>query len=218
MDPLEAKGGPAPNLNVGLRNLHKVVLGDRNQRLLELSSATAGGSVVWRNRKLAEARDLLALAEIAPPGRMWVQSLDLQVDLHAIVLIRCPVPLRPDATGALVLADRAVLGIVYPEAAIQRPLPGYAFVQVLSPQGIFHPNVAVELGQPVCLGPQLPRSIRVKELVLLTYSALALQAVTIDEWDPAGVLNIEACRFWQAHLYRVPLSSTPFLCEDAKTK
>jgi hypothetical protein len=39
------------------------------------------GAPHWRARKLIEARELLALAQIAPPGRLRVDYLELADDL-----------------------------------------------------------------------------------------------------------------------------------------
>jgi hypothetical protein len=47
--------------------------------------------------------------------------------------------------------------------------------------------------------------------VLASYAALTLQSVMVDERDPAGVMNSEAARWWQANAGRIPLTTTPFL-------
>ena len=56
-----------------------------------------------------------------------------------------------------------------------------------------------------------PLSTAVREAVLASYAALTLQSVMIDELDPAGVMNKQAARWWQANTGRIPLTSTPFL-------
>ena len=52
-----------------------------------------------------------------------------------------------------------------------------------------------------------------KDLVVMAYGALAMQTVQIDVLDPAGVMNAEAARWWQANIDRVPLSTAPFLSD-----
>ena len=48
-------------------------------------------------------------------------------------------------------------------------------------------------------------------LPLLAYLALSMQSVQVNEFDPAGVMNLAAARYWQANLHRAPLSREPFL-------
>ena len=64
---------------------------------------------------------------------------------------------------------------------------------------------------PICLGPRLPRGTPFTELVLAAYSALCLQHITFGEDDPAGLLNVEAARYFQARPELIPLSTEPFL-------
>jgi hypothetical protein len=198
----------------GLSALPDVVLDPRRQALLDHVALAAKGDAVWRARKLAEARDLLALAQIAPPGRLEVEFLDLERELRALLVLRTTVPCLPDPTGDLVVEDHAVLGLTVPHKALSLPLPGAAFVQILSPQFVWHGNVSAEHGQILCLGARLPAGIRVKEIVLLCYAALTFQAATLDERDAAGVMNPEAVRWWLSNASRIPLSKTPFLGEE----
>lgn len=196
----------------GLAALDDVTLTPERQARLEQAAASAGGSAVWRQRKLVEAHDLLALSQIAPPGRLIVEHLDLDEALRALLLLDVPVPCRPGGEGPLSVERRAMLGLCYPEAALRQVMPGYAFVHVLIPFAVWHANVApIPEGQAVCLGAQLPAGVRVKELVLMTYGALSMQTVMIDPGDPAGVLNAAAARWWQENLDRMPLTRTPFL-------
>jgi hypothetical protein len=193
----------------GLAGLGSVELLEENQRYLDQALLAAGGPPAWRGRKRAEARDLLALSQIAP--RLGVQYLDLRESLRAVLLLRVPVPRRTALDGELLLANHAVLGLTYAHVALREQLPGFAFFQLLAPDCVWHANVAPDHVQPLCLGARLPAGIRVKELVLMAYGALSLQAVQIDELDSAGVLNPMAARWWQANTARIPLSRVPFL-------
>jgi hypothetical protein len=196
----------------GLADLHLVELTEQNRRLLERALLSAGGPPAWRGRKRAEARDLLALGQIS--GRLTVQYLDLREALRVAVLVRVPVPLLTPECPDLALADRAALGLTYPHHALREQLPGYAFIQILAPEGVWHANVAPDRVQPLCLGTRLPAGVRTTELVLMAYAALSLQAVQIDEWDSAGVMNPAAARWWQANAGRIPLTRAPFLSDE----
>jgi len=207
----------------GVAALDEVVLSKWHERMLARAAGGCNGPAAWRNRKLAEARDLLALAQIS--GRMTVGEIDLRESLRALVRLRVPVPLEPDEAGRLRLADQAVLGVTYRQEAVRLPQPGFSFVQLLAPPfdlrprdprppGVWHANVGRrEHGQPVCLGETLDAGIPVKEIILLTYGALSMQSVTvmIDEQDSAGVMNHRAARWWQQNVDRIPLSREPFV-------
>jgi hypothetical protein len=123
--------------------------------------------------------------------------------------LEVPVPLRPGPDGSLRLAGRALLGLAYPREAAFRPLPGLAFLQVLEPNDVFHPQAARD-GR-FCLGPSLPPGIRVVNLVALAYAALAMQTVQLDQYDPAGLLDPEAACFFQNHPGALPLTRRAFL-------
>ena len=218
-DPTRFRSEPAPEGTPftpagGLSSLASVRLEGRDLRMLESALTSNGGPAPWQRRKGAEARDILALAALAAPGRMSVEVLDLEETLRAVVALRVPVPLRPLEDGGLPVARGAILGLTYPIEALARPMPGYAFVQILSPAGVWHANVADRPGQPLCLGAQLPAGLPLRETVLLAYGALSMQTVMVDEADPAGVLNAEAAVWWQRNLHRVPLSAVPFLLPD----
>ncbi len=195
----------------GLSDLGRVALNPPAERILESELLQSGGHPVWRTRKKVEARELLALAQIAPPGRLSIETLSLREDLRAMVLLRVAVPCRPERDGEVVVAPYALLALRYPPEALFQSLPGFAFVQVLSPPCVWHANVSADPIQALCLGAQLPPGIRVTELILMTYGALSMQTVMIDEADPAGVLNVEAARWWQQNMRLVPLSAAPFL-------
>ncbi|HYT92304.1 MAG TPA: hypothetical protein VEL76_26555 [Gemmataceae bacterium] len=195
----------------GLAGLPTVALLEENQGFLDQCMTSANGPPAWRNRKRAEARDLLALSQIST--RLSVQYLDLREALRAVLLLRVPVA-RLTAEGTdLHIAQHAVLGLTYIHAALREQLPGYAFLQILAPDCVWHANVAPDPVQPLCLGARLPAGIRVKELVLMAYGALSMQTVMIDERDAAGVLNPMAAHWWQANIDRIPLSRAAFLSD-----
>jgi hypothetical protein len=196
----------------GLAGLPEVRLSAEHQRMLDEAVGRAGGPPVWRRRKQAEARDLLALAQLAP--RLKVGWIDLGVDLRALLFLRSPVPCRPGGAGDLVVEPQAVLGLTYPEEALRQAMPGYSFLQVLAPADVWHANVAFGPVRPLCLGGALPAGVRVKELVLMAYGALSMQTVQIDEQDAAGVLNGAAALWWQQNTAHAPLSRAPFLSSD----
>ncbi|MHC4101174.1 MAG: hypothetical protein ACYS15_12140 [Planctomycetota bacterium] len=195
----------------GLANLDQVELTGPYRMLYDQAAETAGGQGGWLSRKKFEARKLLALAQIAE-SRMDVQMLDLLDDLCAMIRLTVPVPLTPDADGALRVANGAVLGLAYPQVALSSPIPGYAPVTLLSPShGAWHPNIGTARGQRLCLGASLPAGIPASEIVLLSYGLLTMQSVMLDPDDSAGVMNAEAASFWQARLDDIPLSDEPFL-------
>jgi len=200
---------------VGLTALEQVTLSKEHQRLLDTSAANCGGSAAWRARKQVEARSLFQLSQLAPPGRMTVIDCDLRAALKMMIALEVPVPCR-DERGELLIHYGAMLGLTYMEEALRQPSPGYAFVCLLGPRGVWHANVAANVPhQPLCLGATLPTGIPCVELVIAAYGALSMQSVMVDERDPAGVLNIEAARWWQQNTHRIPLTRTPFLSPKA---
>ena len=70
--------------------------------------------------------------------------------------------------------------------------------------------------QPLCLGANVARGFPLREAVLASYAALTLQTATIDDRDPAGIMNREAALWWQANAARAPLSRAPFLAGVAE--
>jgi len=194
----------------GLEALDNVALGDKHVHLLEDARQSVAGPPAWRKRKLAEIQDLLAMSEIVP--RLDVVFIDCCETLRAIVHMEVPVPLNPcERSGRLRTAPAALLGLMVPEHAIREPLPGYTFVQILDPKGVWHANVSAENVQFLCLGVTLPAGIGLKDILLMTYGALSMQSVMVDEADAAGVMNVEAARWWQQNMDLIPLSREPFL-------
>lgn len=194
----------------GLASLDDQPLSARNQSMLDEARHDAGGSPVWTGRKVAEARDLLALSELAPQ-RLRVEKLSLGDALKAVLHMRSPVAVRVSADQAVKVAKDAILGLSYHQQALVEPQPGYAFFCVLQPMRVWHAQVSRFPIQHLCLGDTLPAGIRVKELVLMAYYALSMQTFQIDAGDAAGVLNVAAARWWQQNVDRIPLSRAPFL-------
>ena len=195
----------------GLADLPAVPLPPEQEHALDALASAGQGSPAWRARKRTEGRALLALSRIAE--RMTLLALDLRVALKAIVRLEVTVPCLPPGADDLVVVGEADLVLNYPEDILRGPLPGYALVQIAAPPHVMHPNVGrVENGgQPLCLGASVPRGYPVREAVLASYAALTLQAITLDEADPAGVMNAKAVQFWRERADRIPLSREPFL-------
>ncbi|MHC4220012.1 MAG: hypothetical protein ACYSU7_16330 [Planctomycetota bacterium] len=181
------------------------------------ASARATGGGTWLTRKLHEARQFLALAQVAGPQRMDVRLLDLRDELRAVFRLTVPVAMTPAIDGALRVADEAVLGLMYPEIGLSTPMPGFLPVCLLSPPAdAWYANVGTVNGQRLCLGASLPAGIPVTELVLLSYGLLSMQSVMLDPDDSAGVMNPEAAVWWQGRIDLLPLSSEAFLKEERK--
>ena len=199
----------------GLGRLNEVELSGPYRRMLDTALASAGDGGEgggWAARKASEAKRLLAMAELVGPKRMAVEMLDLHGDLRARVRLTTPVALRSDADGKLRIADRAVIGIVYPPHVLRSAVPGSALVGLISPAwGAWYPN---EGGGRLCLGATIPPGIPVTELVLSSYLLLSGQAIMLDPADGAGIMNPAAAAWWQSNLDLLPLSSAAFLPPD----
>ena len=195
----------------GLADLASVPLAPEHEHALDALASASQGSPAWRTRMRTEARDLFALTQIA--ARMTLLALDLRVALKAIVRLEVTVPCLPPGADELVVVGEADLVLNYPEDILRGPLPGYALVQIAAPLHVMHPNVGwiEDGGQLLCLGASVPRGYPVREAVLASYAALTLQAITLDEADPAGVMNVKAVQFWRERAERIPLSREPFL-------
>jgi hypothetical protein len=200
----------------GLDAIPSLELNDVNHARLTQASFHAGGSPMFRLRKQREVHDLLALCQIAPPGRLDVLELDLRQSLKAVLRMKVPVACRPQPDGPVITLPGAVLGLTFPEEALWRPQAGYSFLEILFPHRVWHPNVshAPAPVQALCLGPSMPAGVRVTELLLGAYGALQMTTLNVDEMDPAGVMNFEACKYFQDRLDLLPLSRTPFLMPD----
>lgn len=211
MNAIKPPPGPAPNL----ANLSSVQLDAHHRAILEAAEKQCNGPPSCRHRKIAEARELLALAQIS--DRLVFHWLDLSADLRAKVEMRVPVACLPDPNGPLQIAQRALLGIMYPEKAAILPLPGFVFVRILAPGPAWYSVVSADPNQVLCLGSQ-PAGVRLIEIILCTYGALSLQATLLDVSDPAGVLNPAAADWWQRNTNLIPLTKEPFLQRENSPK
>lgn len=199
----------------GLSDLSRVPLGDGALAWLDEVRRGSGAPRVITERLVMEARDLLSLEVLTRGERLRVQGLTAAGgDLRAVVDLRVPVAVLPEGGGeGLRVEPAAVLMLLYPGEAVRKPLPGTSFVAVARPAAVWHPNAAPRSPHVLCLGPRMPAGIRILELVLLAYQALAMQGIgrELDALNPAGVLNPAAARWWQARTNRLPLSREPFL-------
>jgi len=175
----------------------------------------ASAPISFRNRKTVEIHEFLALAQIS--GRIRPIAANLEDSMQLIFALRAPVPVM-GSDGTLQIAGEAHLHLCYREEATKRPRPGYSFVQVLQPSGVWLPNISMPSPahpglpvQAICLGAALPAGIRIRELILMTYRALTLQAIQMNAFDPAGIMNREASDWWQRNPARIPLTNEPFL-------
>jgi hypothetical protein len=169
-----------------------------------------GGDQATRNRKQTEASELLALSQITPPGRLYVEALDLREHLRAMLVMEVPVACQPRKHNELEMFDRALIGFTYPNEGFQRPLPGYAFFQIMLPRNVWLAQIK-QPEQALCIAPSVPAGTRTAMLLMRAYGALSMQSIQIDVTDPAGLFNAEIARWWQDNLHRVPLTTTAFL-------
>ena len=197
-------------MSTGLIDLASQPLAPALADMLDEALADPLGPTPWVKRKGVEARELCGLVQRAP--RLELRALDLRTELRAHLTLDVPVPVRTQA--GMTPVRGAQIGLVYPMHALRGALPGYAFVRVLRPRPVWHPNVHA-LGQELCLGVSLPAGLRVVELVLASYRALAMQTLQVDERDAAGVMNAEAALWWQQHLELAPLPTEGLLEEVA---
>ena len=198
----------------GLADLARVELSPLHAQRLHLACAENFGPPEWRARKQIEVRDVLALSQISE--RLSVLALDARTELMTIVRLRAPVPCLLPGAADIVLADACDLLFRFPEELMHEPIPGYAMVRILKPRHVYLPNVSsqeVMPGEPqaLCLGANIPRGLPLREAVLASYAAFTLQAITLDEADPAGVMNRAAAEHWQINSQRIPLSREAFL-------
>jgi len=199
----------------GLASLDRITLSPSNEHRLARAAASMQGVHPWPARKHAEARQLLALEQLAGPSRMQVLELDLEQDLRTSIRLDTPVAMTPDATGAARIHRGAVIGIVYPRVILSTSLPGYALVSLLEPAvGAYYPNVGASRGQRMCLGAQIPVGIPVIELAIAAWGLLSMQTVQLDAADRNGVMNVAAAEHWLANRDRIPLTRESFLRPD----
>ena len=193
-----------------LAQLGKVPLDAHHTRMLQLARGTSGGAPAWRSRKEAEAYTLFALAQVSK--RLAILFVDLRDDIRVHLIMRVPVPCLPDPAGPLRIEPAAELGLVYRQAGVIEPQPGYSVVCLLNPLHAWLANIGpAETGQRICLGISLFAGIRLNELLFMVYRALTLQTAQFDALDSAGVMNPAAAEWWQRNTDRIPLTTESFL-------
>jgi hypothetical protein len=197
-----------PLSGFGLSDLARVPLLPQHEAALTRAREVALGEGSWRHCKLGAIRDLFALERIS---RLTVVGIDPITELRAIVRMPCAVPCLPPDPNELPVASETELGLRYPEEILRGPLPGYSLVEIREPHHVWHANVSSGPSQRLCLAASLPRGYPLREAIVASYAALTLQSVTLDERDPAGVMNLEAARWWQQNAHRIPLTRDPFL-------
>jgi hypothetical protein len=175
----------------------------RNQRVLQAALARNGGARAWRGWKAATARKFVELADAAA-GRMDLLELNLEGDMAIVYAVDMPVPRWP-VDGELRIGDRAVFHLHYEDRWRWESPEGWAPLGLLQPLDPYHPNCRPALRGAICLG-HLPPNVKPKEIALLGYYTLSLQAVLLDETDPNGVMNSQASEFFRNHPEYVPLT------------
>jgi len=212
---MNADAKPHATRQRDLSKLDVLALDHASQRLVEMARSTASGSAPWRARKLAEARELIALAQES--GRYRIEWLDLAEDLRVLLTMRASVPCLPDPAGPLRFAPLAQIGLVYSEQALRWPTPGTSFTQIVAPRKVWLPNVSTE-SQVLCLGISMPAGIRATEIIHTVFGALTLRLIETDLLAAAGVLNPEAALWWQHNLDKLPTAHEPFACATETTQ
>jgi len=207
---------PSTSPRVSLSALADVSLNAQNQRLMDFAAATCRGPVEFANRLLCEAHNVLALGQIS--DRLQCEWIDLSDAMRVSLTMKVPVPCLPNPHQPVQIATHARLGLTYRREAIFTPQPGYSFINILWPPFVWHSNVAFDPRQPLCLGPKLPANVPATELLVQSFLALSLQAISLDMFDSGGVLNPAAAQFFQRRTDLVPLTREPFVipAEEAK--
>ena len=172
------------------------------QNRLDEALRRNGGGRAWRAWKAGQLEEVMKDLAFASP-RIELLHIEIAGDLELVYGVEMPVPLAP-CSGVLQLANAAVFRLAFRESWTWESPPGWGPLAVLAPQPIWHPNVAPDLKGVMCLGA-LPPNTNLKEIILLGYYTLTLQEMTINEMDPAGVLNSDACDYYRSHPQCLPL-------------
>ena len=198
-----------------LEDLAARPLAPQHQALLDAAASRCEGSECWQRRKLTEAHALLSLVEIAPPGRLFLLSLDLATELKAHIHLSVPVPVSLPGHQIETVRHARILHRM-PQGAEEAFWPGNELITLTFPgHDVWHPCVAWGYGQRVAIAERIPACTTLVEMILGTYEVLSLRAFAADPWNCRGVLNPTALAWWQQHLHRVPLTSRPFFANDA---
>jgi hypothetical protein len=185
-------------------------LGREERSFLEKAFLDPRLDPVWRSFAVRPLAEVMLLAGRAGPLRLRLEFIEIcAAAVRLIVAMKVPVPVRA-GDGPVEISEQALLAVSYPREAMIHALPGLGVVQVLSPLGIFHPNIGGP-GQQICLGASLPARIRLSELIFMCYGALSLQSVNFDAMDPLGVMNGAAAEWWGRNRSQVPLTRASLL-------
>jgi len=171
--------------------------------LLRQASENNTGRRDWREWKQDQGQALADM--ISAAERMSLLDLCLDGDFNAVVAIRMPVPRWPK-NGRLRIGHRAVFHLHYEDRWRWEAPAGWMPLGIFEPPDIFAPNMAPSLRGAICLGKTLPAGIPVTEIIVLGYYAVTLQNRDMDETDPAGVLNVQACEFFRNRPEYLPLT------------
>lgn len=172
--------------------------------LLEHALKGNCGDRSFRAWKESALRDILDMANNSP--RMTIIGADLSADLELACEIVMPVPRRP-LDGKLQIGHFAVFQLVYVDRWRRVAPHGWEPLSLIYPRDAFHPNVSARFDvQGACCLGRLPPSVRPKELLLMGYFLASNQDMNLDERDPEGVLNREACIYYRAHPEYLPLT------------
>ncbi len=178
--------------------------------LLRRAQSRNAGPRFWREWKFNEAKKLAGLINKAE--RATLLDLTLAGDFCAFYRVQMPVPRKP-CDGHLNIENEALFRLSYIEDWLSEPPPSWAPLAIVKPCEIFLPN-SPPISHPyrgaICLG-DLPPGIPPNEIVLMGYSAACIQKFQMDETNPHGVLNMEACDFYRSHTEYMPLTSAGFL-------
>jgi hypothetical protein len=175
----------------------------RNQELLQDALAQNRGPRAWRGWKATAAKKFVDLANQAAE-RMVLWELKLDGDMSIVYAVDMPVPRWP-VDGQLKVGERAVFHLHYEDRWRWESPEGWAPLGLFQPLDPFHPNCRPALRGAICLG-DLPPNVKPREIALLGYHTVTLQAVLLDETDPNGVMNPEASEFFRNHPEYMPLT------------
>ncbi|NNC87239.1 MAG: hypothetical protein HKN82_02125 [Akkermansiaceae bacterium] len=218
MNPESNPNHPHPGWTGGLADLSGVTLDATHQKVADMARRGNAGTAAfqaWKNHALT---DFLALSQVS--GRIRTVMASLVGPLRLVFYLRAPVPTLPDPDGDLVVADSALLALNYEEPVLHQRPDGASLMAVIEPAKVWLPNVgsadgiptSLSFGQPICLGA-VAAGIEVKELILQSFTALTMQTIQPDPAHPAGVMNIEAARWFQdpRNARHIPLTREGFL-------
>jgi hypothetical protein len=174
----------------------------KHTELCAAALALNGGDRSFKQWKAASLAEVVEQANRSP--RMELLSVSLHGDMNIVYRIAMPVPRWPSG-NELVIGESAVFHLTYRDQWRTEPPAGWEPVGLLEPIDIFHANSRPALKGALCLG-RLPAGIAPTELILLGYYLVSLQDYTLDEQDPDGVLNPQACEWYRCHSQYLPLT------------